>query len=601
MRDLDAIEDDIIRLAYAVAVDPSRYMDLTDAIIEHQALSYNDHDERNHFGDREAGSLIAKREDTLRRHLSNAIRLLQDHCGTIVNDQSLESLISMNRQPTFLIDENLHVQFTNESGITLLGIKKGKRLRKGNFEDDGLNVLKGLFQPRDEKNSLFSIVKIVRFLISDEVPPIRLALTLETNEFSQTLVEATTIDVVWDDVIGEKFKTSFGLTHAEYLILRGIILGYSTPDIARNRNRSVATIRNQLKKLNQKLGIHSQVELVSLYSGFARLSFSKNLGRVEFYASPASTVSIESSQDIQFWTPPQSKRETAYKVRQYEIRSFGPEDGYPVLNFPGLLLCGQLTTEMKTAISRHNVRFITIMRPGFGMSTYTEKAENLPPIWEFPEHFAKDMQALLDRLNIEGCTIVGQLSGSIYAYACARLMQKRIHHIVTFAGVLPYSSPASLETMRPWQKAGVRLMISNPRFFEFMVENAVRFLITGRQDKFLERHFRHSPSDLRLLKKTENRKILHNAAADILKEGGQTMFREFQLIMNDWSRYLPPDTVPVTWFQGVEDSSFAAQTVEKFCANLPHITLISLLKTGQLIQLTHAEEILSAVASFKRK
>jgi len=79
------------------------------------------------------------------------------------------------------------------------------------------------------------------------------------------------------------------------------------------------------------------------------------------------------------------------------------------------------------------------------------------------------------------------------------------------------------------------------------------------------------------------------------------MFREFQLIMNDWSRYLPPDTVPVTWFQGVEDSSFAAQTVEKFCANLPHITLISLLKTGQLIQLTHAEEILSAVASFKRK
>ncbi|MBL4666595.1 MAG: helix-turn-helix transcriptional regulator [Sneathiella sp.] len=57
----------------------------------------------------------------------------------------------------------------------------------------------------------------------------------------------------------------FGLSNAENLVVKALVEGNSTDEIAQKRGVSVVTIRNQLKSAQSKMGVARQSELVSLF------------------------------------------------------------------------------------------------------------------------------------------------------------------------------------------------------------------------------------------------------------------------------------------------------------------------------------------------
>lgn len=54
-----------------------------------------------------------------------------------------------------------------------------------------------------------------------------------------------------------------GLSDAEDWVARRLLEGQSAAEIARARKRSVATVRNQIRKIYGKLGVGSRAELVA--------------------------------------------------------------------------------------------------------------------------------------------------------------------------------------------------------------------------------------------------------------------------------------------------------------------------------------------------
>jgi DNA-binding CsgD family transcriptional regulator len=62
------------------------------------------------------------------------------------------------------------------------------------------------------------------------------------------------------------------LTPTERRLLQGLLQAQSARDLARERNRSLATVRHQVEGIYQKLGVHSRAELAAFCASQASRS-----------------------------------------------------------------------------------------------------------------------------------------------------------------------------------------------------------------------------------------------------------------------------------------------------------------------------------------
>jgi DNA-binding CsgD family transcriptional regulator len=68
-------------------------------------------------------------------------------------------------------------------------------------------------------------------------------------------------------------RSQYGFTRAETEVASGLLTGYSVEEIAALRHVSVATVRDQLKRLFGKTGTKRQAELVRLLGSLPQPPF----------------------------------------------------------------------------------------------------------------------------------------------------------------------------------------------------------------------------------------------------------------------------------------------------------------------------------------
>jgi DNA-binding CsgD family transcriptional regulator len=73
-----------------------------------------------------------------------------------------------------------------------------------------------------------------------------------------------TSELAWPDALSVALKEAFDLTVAEIEIVRALCEGAQVKDIARDRGRSIETVRTQLRSILSKTDTHSQSELVRI-------------------------------------------------------------------------------------------------------------------------------------------------------------------------------------------------------------------------------------------------------------------------------------------------------------------------------------------------
>ena len=85
--------------------------------------------------------------------------------------------------------------------------------------------------------------------------------------------------------------------------------------------------------------------------------------------------------------------------------------------------------------AEHGVRVIGIERPGIGDST--------PHLYSAIESFARDVEVVLDELQIDRCAVVGLSGGGPYALACAHSIE-RVQTCGVLGGVAPARGPEAI-------------------------------------------------------------------------------------------------------------------------------------------------------------
>ena len=213
--------------------------------------------------------------------------------------------------------------------------------------------------------------------------------------------------------------SGFGLSPAETDIVANLVDGKDVTEIAKIRQRTVATVRTQLKSILKKSATRSQSELVRLCLSLSIHQPKSNAQRR--YLSSGSVHRLQMGNGA----------ELAYHFYR------------PVLFVHGMLDGIQCTAAIETLLFEHDIRLIGIERPHFAGSDPYEG-----PLAEIPSYVAVCAAELIDHLGLKKKIVVmGHMAGAVYAFAIAAHLPEKIKAIVNISGGVPIVSSEQIKSM----------------------------------------------------------------------------------------------------------------------------------------------------------
>ena len=324
-------------------------------------------------------------------HFQHAMELLERKGRTGQKNSVAINIINSDPKPAALIYPNGIVMHANSAVSEACGFKEGHRVPSDIFTPqtgkDFFKALKNVSRLTEQK--LLGVYKCRQ----NDGKNLKLTLAKAEDVEGRAIGRISCVSLSWDENVGRQFMESFGLTPIEKEITRTVILGESLSGLAKARNRSVGTVRNQLKKLLSKLDLHSKAELMSLYSSFLQITHMPyNYGGEQPF--------FEDDERLHF------KMERANgKNLSYEI--FGAHNKYPVLYLHPIVGGTGLLETMQDEANKHSLRLIMPWRPNF------YDTEDDGPLETITERFAQDMERLLDHLDVEKCVVLAGNEASV--------------------------------------------------------------------------------------------------------------------------------------------------------------------------------------------
>jgi pimeloyl-ACP methyl ester carboxylesterase/DNA-binding CsgD family transcriptional regulator len=259
-------------------------------------------------------------------------------------------------------------------------------------------------------------------------------------------------------------RDRFSLTPAEVRLVRKLGEGLSLGEAADDLGVSLATVRNQLKSVFDKVGVHRQSDLVRVLSDLSQVA------GVLARGLPTPDPVLEAP-PVQYLRLPDGRR-LAY-------REYGRRNGRPFLAFHEGLGSSLLPVGLDGFAGRIGLRVICIDRPGFGQSD---------PLPEFAfERVAADIETLCDHIGVARLDIFTMISGASAGLSTAIQLGDRVGNLIVISGRPPAAGsrsaardPVNLMRARieshPWVMetlfSVLRLRMSKPLVQTFMRRSA---------------------------------------------------------------------------------------------------------------------------------
>jgi pimeloyl-ACP methyl ester carboxylesterase len=265
---------------------------------------------------------------------------------------------------------------------------------------------------------------------------------------------------------------------------------------------------------------------------------------------------------------------------------YGDPHGTPVLMFhgwPGSRLQG---ARYAAVACQCGVRLIAPDRPGIGLSD--------PSPQRTLQDWPRDVAALLNRLGIERCAVLGVSGGAPYALACARWLSDRL----TVAGIASGTGPLLTGlTVRPWSRWGLRVLLAGgllPRVGLWATSMALRW----RPHTTLDLAARPLPDcDRAVVTAPAFRRLAIADLTTTLRDGGRGATHDLAPIVADWGFRLQEITIPVLLWHGALDGVMPVGVGRHVARLLPDCRSTFYDDEGHYLVLTRAVEIFTALAS----
>ncbi|WP_298915289.1 hypothetical protein [uncultured Algimonas sp.] len=492
-----ALEADIIRLAYSTAMDPSNLHRLLEAIETHVRTEIEDAE----FDDYEVEDRAFRRIQRIETHLTHARDMLEARGGRSGDGLASRRSVLGDRQPAALLDTTGLVVLANEAAEDGLGLKGGwdLPLRPSDshvFSRAGLEQLrKGCAALADTLVGQMVATLPATLLATEPDDPdaatFHLSLVRVSDEDGRALGRLGVVSIDWDEAVGARFQTALGLSDAQRAVTRAVVTGQSLQALAEARGRKLSTVRNQLKQVYARTGVGSQVQLASLYSGYAQLSR---------YAAGA--PGDAGSDPVPAHLSPQLFRRP--DGRRLHVDQAGPASGDPVLFFHAIVTGHTITPELDRALRADNIRLIMPWRPGWAMSD--PHPAHLRPRGSIDHDlYAADIAELLVRRGIDALPALADNMGGIHAMATIDALRRRGEGAPDVTSLIWASPSFAVRRMRDMLhiSPSTRSYFVLGRYARPLLDAYVRFAFAKMDAGFDEEHirsvYRDSPRDLDLL------------------------------------------------------------------------------------------------------
>jgi pimeloyl-ACP methyl ester carboxylesterase/DNA-binding CsgD family transcriptional regulator len=550
-------DENIVKLAYAMAIGPQRYVELFSAIESRLQPVLDDVDS----DDTQVSQQVSEGFSPIEAHMDNALLLMQSRGRQRDTAPGSTRVIEADTKPSFLINSSGTILFSNQAARDTLGLTREMKLLPEHLSHGDYEKL--LTHLRDINHyDQGPAIDVFDFYAKTSEQNLQMVLTHVSGATGESLALITAVHMSWYPKIATRFKDLFKLTDVELEITKAVVTGQSLADLASDRKRSLGTVRQQTKKLLGKLNLHSQIELVTLYSGFSKFSLSNLMESQESNESDR-----QSSQHVL----------TRPHERIIDFECAGPVSGKPVLFLPALLGGNTITPDINASLETLNIRLIMPWRPGLSQSQ-----ENGPPDFASFERYADDLSALFDQLKLKSCVVIGHITSTIFALAFAKYHPSRVKKLVIVNGIIPTAKGAHAKQLEKAERMRLMLIRHAPRVGKFIVHSMLAKVDAGFDEEFLS-IFLDNEIDLKTVKSPAIRSEFRKAFSRTTLQGYNSFTNELIQSTLDWSPLFDDLGPQIEWLVGSNNPIYTADYVSLFLRNYNKITVREIENTAHLL------------------
>lgn len=493
-------------------------------------------------GKHDTGTIKASLQ-VLLTHFERALKLNQ-HIDRAIS----ETVAGQNLDfpyPIVVVDGNLEIVYRNTTGHLLFPPQSGIRVENRKISVSNKHVAEVLTEILG-KPAIGQETQATVLLQQQSKPGKSLIAITLRNSSGHRLVVLAWLDLIDHERLSAgHFRQLYGLTETESRVLRFMLRGAETVEIAKQLSIQPETVRAHSKNMYRKTGTNRKAELVqSVMCGPAFLS--------QFLA-PRADMFVDTDEA-------RSRRDQSMTLRdgrRLGFAEYGSPHGRPVLlihNMIGSRM--QLPTSEQNLIAQ-NIRLIVPDRPGFGLSTLTQHKSM--------QAWSQDIVELVDHLRIGRFYLVGSSLGAVYGLGLARHIPERIDRFAMVSCIPEISHPKLARELMPSTRRLLFLARHAPAALDFILKSIIR----KGPDAYLDKLVCDLPEvDMQLYRDPAFHRMMVCAVAESLRQGSSSLLQDIQIMNSPWGIHPESITVPVHCWHGGDDALAPHHLIKDFAEKI---------------------------------
>ncbi len=545
-------QEALIEALYDLALDPKNFDSFTQFwdryLLSHQAIGDGSND-----------------TEQLTRHFGRAFNILEKIGRESENPiVTLEECVQERDNPALALNSDGRIESINQHAVELLNACEQTTFLTDLIHRNSSESLgRGLAQVLENDTPLPIMV-----LLPNGQP----TLLVMQRHLGSSCVIVDITGTTRDAQMEQTLKSIYKLTDKECEIAASLFQGNTINQIAECGHRNLETIRKHTKSLLRKTQTHSQPKLMRLLTS---LNFAGSLGCDPRWAN---------SQTENFTLELEDGRLLGY----YDT---GGKSTKVIVVLHGVLHDPELPPIMHQQLLERGYRIVGISRAWFGDSSAPLSTDNVIP------RAAADLIQILNALDLAQVTLLGNMAGSVHAYATAALYPDRIRHIVNIAGMVSLTNETQINAMPKGIRAVVYTARYLPKLLPLLIRTAVAMIDTGNIKKLFETLYKSSPIDIAATKRRDIYERLTRGYQFASFHGHIAYTYEGIAVSANMSEYLDKVSCRVNLIHGAHDEITPIASVIEQCQQYPTFSLYSIEDAGQLLMYTAPKTVTNALIS----
>lgn len=369
-----------------------------------------------------------------------------------------------------------------------------------------------------------------------------------------------------DTALEARLTAVFGLIPSELRVLFALMDGRDIEAIAAETGRKPATIRQLVKAVLAKMGVHSQTQAVALAYSLMLTAERLSDSGPRLHA-PSAAALLEPTAD-----------------GPVPVHRFGRPGGFPVLLLHGALFGIAAQPDIRHAAHTLGLDVIAPVRPGYGAAPLAPGADPL-------KLAAARIDAILDRQGITRAVVVAHDIGTRFAIDFALRRPDRVAGIVAAPATPPMRGWAQTSDMPLRHRVNAWASQKMPALMDKIVGLGITQVARKGVDLIPGLVFSDCDFDRDLWSDPRFAPSLQESFALVSGQKGLGFRHDMRLTNEDWSDLAPRVTCEVLLLHGERSQTVSRQAVSELAGLLPAGRFQPVGDAGHTLPLSHGDMV----------